>query len=125
MNKIKLYFLLIIIGICLVGLGCNMASENNLEDNQSSSIQSSSSESTNIETESPKVEKESPKHVAIEGCIILKEDDMTLTYYKKCEKCGKTQPGKTTRGSHFYNSNSSFRCINCGNQQKVKIERVN
>ena len=62
---------------------------------------------------------------ALQGAIILKQDGMRITYKQKCEKCGNVGNGTiSTSAPSSSNSKmtSSFRCIKCGNQQKIEIQ---
>lgn len=62
-------------------------------------------------------------HVALEGCVIVDTDGAMITYKKKCEKCGKVQPGTVTIGNQSSGTlTTSFICIYCGNQQDIKIQ---
>jgi len=63
--------------------------------------------------------------VAISGCVITKQNDTTMKYKKKCDKCGfvesiehNTQLVKHSSTKHT----SSFRCPKCKTMNKVIIQ---
>lgn len=63
--------------------------------------------------------------VALSGAIIIKQEGTRIIYKKKCEKCGTVQSGSNTTSVSKSSSStltSSFRCIKCGNNQRIAIQ---
>jgi predicted nucleic-acid-binding Zn-ribbon protein len=63
--------------------------------------------------------------VALSGAVIKSQKGSLIVYSKKCEKCGSIHPGDTTTSissSSATKLNSSFRCVKCGNNQKIIIQ---
>lgn len=61
----------------------------------------------------------------IQGAVIVKKEGLKISYKQKCEKCGNLGSVTIiTQVSSSSNSKltSSFRCIKCGNQQKIEIQ---
>ena len=62
------------------------------------------------------------QHIAIQGAVITDQDgSMRFTYKKKCDSCGKVEPGSTTTSASSGTLSSSFRCSGCGNMQEIRI----
>ena len=62
-------------------------------------------------------------HVALQGAVIVEQDGKPyFKYKKKCELCGYIAGGNTGVSATSGKINSSFRCPDCGNQQKIQIE---
>ena len=62
------------------------------------------------------------QHTAIQGAVIVSQDgSMRFTYKKKCDSCGKVEPGSTTTSASSGTLSSSFRCSGCGNTQEIRI----
>ena len=62
-------------------------------------------------------------HVALQGAVIVEQDGKPyFKYKKKCELCGYIAGGNTGISASSGKLNSSFRCPDCGNQQKIQIE---
>ena len=62
-------------------------------------------------------------HVALQGAVIVEQDGKPyFKYKKKCELCGYISGGSTGTSASSGKLNSSFRCPDCGNQQKIQIE---
>ena len=62
-------------------------------------------------------------HVALQGAVIIEQDGRPyFKYKKKCELCGYVSGGSTGTSASSGKLNSSFRCPDCGNQQKIQIE---
>lgn len=62
-------------------------------------------------------------HVALQGAVIIEQDGRPyFKYKKKCELCGYISGGSTGTSASSGKLNSSFRCPDCGNQQKIQIE---
>ena len=62
-------------------------------------------------------------HVALQGAVIVEQDGKPyFKYKKKCELCGYIAGGNTGISATSGKINSSFRCPDCGNQQKIQIE---
>ena len=72
----------------------------------------------------PETRKESVyNHVALQGAVIVEQDGKPyFKYKKKCEICGYIAGGNTGVSATSGKINSSFRCPDCGNQQKIQIE---
>ena len=72
----------------------------------------------------PETRKESIyNHVALQGAVIVEQDGKQyFKYKKKCELCGYISGGSTGTSASSGKLNSSFRCPDCGNQQKIQIE---
>ena len=72
----------------------------------------------------PETRKESfYNHVALQGAVIIEQDGRPyFKYKKKCELCGYISGGSTGTSASSGKLNSSFRCPDCGNQQKIQIE---
>ena len=64
-------------------------------------------------------------HVALQGAVIIEQDGRPyFKYKKKCELCGYVSGGSTGTSASSGKLNSSFRCPECGNNQKIQIETV-
>lgn len=64
-------------------------------------------------------------HVALQGAVIIEQDGRPyFKYKKKCELCGYVSGGSTGTSASSGKLNSSFRCPECGNQQKIQIETI-
>ena len=64
-------------------------------------------------------------HVALQGAVIIEQDGRPyFKYKKKCELCGYVSGGSTGTSASSGKLNSSFRCPDCGNQQKIQIETI-
>ena len=64
-------------------------------------------------------------HVALQGAVIVEQDGKPyFKYKKKCELCGYISGGSTGTSASSGKLNSSFRCPECGNNQKIQIETV-
>jgi len=62
-------------------------------------------------------------HVALQGAVIIEQDGRPyFKYKKKCELCGYVSGGSTGTSASSGKLNSTFRCPDCGNQQKIQIE---
>ncbi|MEE1136981.1 MAG: hypothetical protein U0M02_00680 [Acutalibacteraceae bacterium] len=74
----------------------------------------------------PETRKESfYNHVALQGAVIIEQDGRPyFKYKKKCELCGYISGGSTGTSASSGKLNSSFRCPDCGNQQKIQIETI-
>ena len=72
----------------------------------------------------PETRKESIyNHVALQGAVIVEQDGKPyFKYKKKCELCGYISGGSTGTSASSGKLNTSFRCPDCGNQQKIQIE---
>ena len=72
----------------------------------------------------PETRKESfYNHVALQGAVIIEQDGRPyFKYKKKCELCGYISGGSTGTSASSGKLNTSFRCPDCGNQQKIQIE---
>lgn len=63
--------------------------------------------------------------IAIQGAVITKKEGLKISYKKKCDKCGtlsSTTTSTTASSSSSSKSTSTFKCIKCGNMQKVIIQ---
>ncbi|MBQ9487350.1 MAG: hypothetical protein IJU91_06075 [Selenomonadaceae bacterium] len=60
---------------------------------------------------------------AVEGCRITYDPGSSgsIRYEEVCESCGATN--STRSGGANQTINASFTCRNCGNRQRVRIER--
>lgn len=62
-------------------------------------------------------------HIALQGAVVVEQDGKPyFKYKKKCELCGYIASGNTGISATSGKINSSFRCPDCGNQQKIQIE---
>ncbi len=62
-------------------------------------------------------------HVALQGAVVVEQDGKPyFKYKKKCELCGYIAGGNIGISATSGKINSSFRCPDCGNQQKIQIE---
>ena len=62
-------------------------------------------------------------HVALQGAMVVEQDGKPyFKYKKKCELCGYIAGSNTGISATSGKINSSFRCPDCGNQQKIQIE---
>ena len=62
-------------------------------------------------------------HIALQGAVVVEQDGRPyFKYKKKCELCGYISGGSTGTSASSGKLNSSFRCPDCGNQQKIQIE---
>lgn len=62
-------------------------------------------------------------HVALQGAVVVEQDGKPyFKYKKKCELCGYISGGSTGTSASSGKLNYSFRCPDCGNQQKIQIE---
>ncbi|MBQ7256594.1 MAG: hypothetical protein IJS60_02755 [Abditibacteriota bacterium] len=108
--KTKIVVLVLALGLCFVGLCCTT------NDNETSSY--SSSQTTDSESIFERTKK--PPRVAIQGCVITKDDGHLITIRRKCEKCGNVENSSETRAS--ISMNTTFTCRKCGNRQKLEIK---
>ena len=60
---------------------------------------------------------------AVEGCRIIYDPGSSgsVRYEEVCESCGATNATRTCAANQT--TNASFTCRNCGNKQRVRIER--
>lgn len=59
---------------------------------------------------------------AIQGAVILDQDGQRVRYKNKCEQCGTVQPGANSTSVGTGTLNTAFKCVKCGNMQKVAIK---
>lgn len=63
------------------------------------------------------------KGVPVQGAVIANQNGSQMSYKNKCEKCGAMSSSTNTVSvpgtRQKYTSN--FRCMKCGNQQRVEI----
>lgn len=64
------------------------------------------------------------KGAPITGAVIANQNGSQMSYKNKCEKCGTTSSSTNTvsvpsKGNKYTNN---FRCMKCGNQQRVEIQ---
>ena len=116
--KTKLVVLALALGLCFVGLCCTSNDSGSGSETSSGTSSYSSSQTTDSESTFDKTKK--PPRVAIQGCVITKDDGHTITIRRKCEKCGNVENSSETRAS--ISMNTTFTCRKCGNRQKLEIK---
>ena len=61
-------------------------------------------------------------HAALQGAVIVEQDgSRSFKYKKKCDMCGYLDNTRVNVSKGVGTLDSSFRCHECGNHQKVKI----
>ena len=114
------------VALCISLASCN--SETTTEETtKQAAVQTYSEEvATVIQTVyvQPETHKETfYNHVALQGAVIVEQDGKPyFKYKKKCELCGYISGGSTGTSASSGKLNTSFRCPDCGNQQKIQIE---
>ncbi len=116
--KTKIVVLVLALGLCFVGLCCTTNDKLTSSETSSGTSSYSSSQTTDSENIFEKTKK--PPRVAIQGCVIIRDDGHTITIRRKCEKCGNVETSTETRGSSSVNT--TFTCRKCGNRQKLEIK---
>lgn len=119
------------VALCISLASCSnkTASEETAEVSQNT-VYSHSAESNKVATVirtvyvQPETRKETIyNHIALQGAVIVEQDGKPyFKYKKKCELCGYIAGGNTGISATSGKINSSFRCPDCGNQQKIQIE---
>lgn len=74
----------------------------------------------------PETRKETVyNHVALQGAVVVEQDGSThFKYKKKCELCGYVANSIIGASASSGKLTSSFRCPDCGNNQKTQIETI-
>lgn len=61
-------------------------------------------------------------HAALQGAVIVEQDgSRSFKYQKKCDACGYLDNTRVNVSKGIGTLDTSFRCHECGNHQKVKI----
>lgn len=61
-------------------------------------------------------------HAALQGAVIVEQDgSRSFKYQKKCDACGYLENTRVNVSKGVGTLDTSFRCHECGNHQKVKI----
>lgn len=118
--KTKLVVLALSLGLCFVGLCCTTNDSGSESSNYSNSQVGSNNSSQTTDSESIFEKTKKPPRVAIQGCVITKDDGHLITIRRKCEKCGNVDNSSETRAS--MSVNTTFTCRKCGNRQKLEIK---
>ena len=129
----KTISILTAVALCISLASCSgeTTSEETTESNQNI-VHSHSTESNEVATViqtvyvQPETQRETVyNHVALQGAVIVEQDGRPyFKYKKKCELCGYVSGGSTGTSASSGKLNSSFRCPECGNQQKIQIETI-
>ena len=62
-------------------------------------------------------------HAALQGAVIVEQDgSLSFKYQKKCDVCGYLDNTRVNVSKGVGTLDTSFRCHECGNHQKVKIK---
>lgn len=62
-------------------------------------------------------------HAALQGAVIVEQDgSRSFKYQKKCDVCGYLDNTRVNVSKGVGTLDTSFRCHECGNHQKVKIK---
>ena len=62
-------------------------------------------------------------HAALQGAVIVEQDgSRSFKYQKKCDACGYLDNTRVNVSKGVGTLDTSFRCHECGNHQKVKIK---
>lgn len=62
-------------------------------------------------------------HAALQGAVIVEQDgSRNFKYQKKCDVCGYLDNTRVNVSKGVGTLDTSFRCHECGNHQKVKIK---
>ena len=130
MAKIKrVISVLSAVALCISLVSCS--SEKTTEETiEQADVQTYSDETDEVATVirtvyvQPETQRETVyNHVALQGAVVVEQDGRPyFKYKKKCELCSYISGGSTGTSASSGKLNSSFRCPNCGNQQKIQIE---
>ena len=130
MAKIKkLISVLSAVALCISLASCS-GETTTKETTEQAAVQTYSEETNEVATViqtvyvQPETRKETIyNHVALQGAVIVEQDGKPyFKYKKKCELCGYISGGSTGTSASSGKLNSSFRCPDCGNNQKIQIE---
>ena len=118
--KTKLVVLALSLGLCFVGLCCTTNDSGSESSSYSNSQTGSTNSSQTTDSESTFERTKKPPRMAIQGCVITKDDGHLITIRRKSEKCGNVDNSSETRAS--MSVNTTFTCRKCGNRQKLEIK---
>lgn len=105
-------------------LGCNACGEETAEETTTTetTVQVQASATTAYTPQEIRTEK-TYYHAALQGAVIVEQDgSRNFKYQKKCGACGYLDNTRVNVSKGVGTLDTSFRCRECGNHQKVKIK---
>lgn len=115
---------LLLVFAAVLCLGCNACGEETAEETTTAetTVQYQTSATTAYTPQEIRTEK-MYYHAALQGAVIVEQDGTrNFKYQKKCDECGYLDNICINVSKGVGTLDTSFRCHECGNYQKVKIK---
>ena len=115
---------LLLVSAAVLCLGCTACGEESADgiSTTETTMQVQTSATTAYTPQEIRTEK-TYYHSALQGAVIVEQDgSRSFKYQKKCDMCGYLDNTRVNVSKGVGTLDTSFRCHECGNHQKVKIK---